>query len=195
MSKLRVGVLISGRGSNMKALVEAAKAPDYPAEIAVVIANEPEAAGLEFAKAQGIAAKCVDHRAFSNKAGFEAELAARLQAHDVQVVALAGFMRVLSADFIRHYEGRIVNIHPSLLPKFKGLHTHERALEAGESEHGCSVHVVTAELDDGPILAQARVAVLPEDTPDTLAARVLVEEHRIYPQALAAFISKSERER
>jgi phosphoribosylglycinamide formyltransferase-1 len=175
----------------MKALVEAAKAPDYPAEIAVIIANEPEAAGLEFAKAQGIAEECVDHRAFANKAGFEAELAARLQAHDVQVVALAGFMRVLSANFIRHYEGRIVNIHPSLLPKFKGLHTHERAISENVSEHGCTVHLVTAELDDGPILAQARVAVLPDDTVHSLSARVLEQEHIIYPQALAEFCTSS----
>jgi phosphoribosylglycinamide formyltransferase 1 len=171
----------------MAALIKAAEAADYPAEIAVVISNRPDAAGLAFAKSHGIPAICIDHKLFADKASFEAQLTATLLSHKVEVIALAGFMRVLSAKFIGQFEGRIVNIHPSLLPKFKGLHTHERAISEGVSEHGCSVHLVTAELDGGPILAQARVAVLPDDTVESLSARVLEQEHIIYAQVLAEF--------
>ncbi|MFN8830544.1 MAG: phosphoribosylglycinamide formyltransferase [Labrys sp. (in: a-proteobacteria)] len=185
----RVAVLISGRGSNMEALIRAAQEPDYPAEIALVIANRPDAGGLATARSAGIAAELVDHTQFPSKAAFEAAIEALLMAHRIDLVALAGFMRILSEPFTRRWEGRLINIHPSLLPAFKGLHTHERALEAGVSEHGCTVHFVTAGMDEGPIIAQARVPVLPGDTAETLAARVLVEEHRLYPQALALVAS------
>ena len=185
MRKLRTAVLISGRGSNMMALVEAARAPDYPAEIVGVLSNRADAKGLEFAAANGIPVAVISHRDFTSREAFEAALDARLRSMKVELIALAGFMRVLSAGFIARWEGRIVNIHPSLLPAYKGLHTHERALADGAVEHGCSVHLVTAELDGGPVLRQARVPVLAGDTPDTLAARVLTAEHRIYPEALA----------
>ncbi len=190
MRRARVGILISGRGSNMSALIAAAKLADYPAEIVCVIANRPDAAGVGVAAAEGIAAQVIDHKAFASKAEFEAALADALAAHGVEIIALAGFMRVLSADFIARYPGRILNIHPSLLPAFKGLDTHERALAAGVKEHGCSVHIVNAELDDGPVLMQAAVPVLEGETPGKLAARVLEAEHRIYPQALAEFAKR-----
>lgn len=190
MRRARVGILISGRGSNMSALIAAAKASDYPAEIVCVIANRPDAAGVGIAAGEGIPAHVVDHKAFKSKAEFEAALADALAAHGVEIVALAGFMRVLSAEFIARYPGRILNIHPSLLPAFKGLDTHERALAAGVKEHGCSVHIVNAELDDGPVLMQGSVPVLEGDTPGKLAARVLEAEHRIYPVALADFAKR-----
>ncbi len=183
--KKRVAVLISGRGSNLEALIRAARDPAYPAVIALVIANRPDAGGLATARAAGIAAELVDHTAFAGKHAFEAAIEERLTAHRIDLVALAGFMRILSEPFTRRWDGRLINIHPSLLPAFKGLHTHERALEAAVSEHGCTVHFVTAGMDEGPIIEQARVPVLPGDTPETLAARVLVEEHKLYPRALA----------
>lgn len=173
----------------MEALIRAAREPHYPAEIVLVIANRPDAGGLATARRAGIAAALVDHTQFPSKAAYEAAIEALLTAHRIDLVALAGFMRILSEPFTRRWEGRLINIHPSLLPAFKGLHTHERALEAGVSEHGCTVHFVTAGMDEGPIIAQARVPVLPGDTADTLAARVLVEEHRLYPQALALVAS------
>jgi phosphoribosylglycinamide formyltransferase 1 len=185
MRKIRSAVLISGRGSNMMALVEAAKEADYPAEIVAVISNRPDAKGLEFARSNGIAATLLDHKAYASRAEFESNLDVRLRELAVDVIALAGFMRVLSADFIKKWQGRIINIHPSLLPAYKGLHTHERVLADGGRIHGCSVHHVTAELDDGPVILRAEVPVLAGDTPDSLAARVLDEEHRIYPEALA----------
>ena len=190
MRRARVGILISGRGSNMSALIAAAKASDYPAEIVCVIANRPDAAGVGIAAAEGISAQVIDHKAFDSKTDFEAALAAALDAYGVEIIALAGFLRVLSSDFIARYPGRILNIHPSLLPDFKGLDTHERALAAGVKEHGCSVHIVNAELDDGPVLMQAMVPVLEGDTPGKLAARVLEAEHRIYPAALAEFAAR-----
>ena len=190
MRRARVGILISGRGSNMSALIAAAKASDYPAEIVCVIANRPDAAGVGIAAAEGISAQVIDHKAFDSKTDFEAALAAALDAYGVEIIALAGFLRVLSSDFIARYPGRILNIHPSLLPDFKGLDTHERALAAGVKEHGCSVHIVNAELDDGPVLMQAMVPVLEGDTPRKLAARVLEAEHRIYPAALAEFAAR-----
>ena len=185
MRKLRTAILISGRGSNMMALVEAARAAEYPAEIVCVVANTADAKGLEFAAANGIATRVIDHKAFPSREAFEKALGAYLRSMNVEAMALAGFMRVLTAGFIAGWDGRMINIHPSLLPAYKGLHTHERAIADGAKVHGCSVHLVTPELDGGPVLLQAEVPVLPEDTADVLAARVLTEEHRIYPQALA----------
>lgn len=185
MRKLRTAILISGRGSNMMALVEAARAAEYPAEIVCVVANTADAKGLEFAAANGIATRVIDHKAFPSRAVFEAALDAYLRGMNIEAIALAGFMRVLTAGFIAGWDGRMINIHPSLLPAYKGLHTHERAIADGAKVHGCSVHLVTPELDGGPVLLQAEVPVLPEDTAQVLAARVLTEEHRIYPQALA----------
>ncbi|MBV1706902.1 MAG: phosphoribosylglycinamide formyltransferase [Hyphomicrobiales bacterium] len=187
MSAARVStaVLISGRGSNMQALVEAAADPHFPASIDLVIANRPDAAGLAYAQAHGIRTALVEHRNFASREAFDAALQAQLSSHHVEFICLAGFMRVLTADFVAAWAGRIINIHPSLLPDFKGLDTHARALAAKVGEHGCSVHHVTAGLDEGEVIMQARVAVLADDTPATLAARVLREEHRIYPLALA----------
>jgi len=183
---VRTAILISGRGSNMMALIAAARRPSYPAGIVLVLSDRPEAAGLSAAREAGVAAEAIDFRSFHGKLAFEAALDARLRAAGVELVCLAGFMRILSADFVDRWEGRILNIHPSLLPDLRGLHTHERALAEGRAEHGCTVHHVSAELDAGPIVAQARVPVMPGDDAGRLAARVLVEEHRTYPVALAA---------
>lgn len=185
MSKVRAGVLISGRGSNMMALVEAAKAPAYPAEIVCVISNRADAAGLDFARANGIAAEVIDRRAYASRQAYDEALNAALRAHGAEIVACAGFMRILTAGFIARWQGLLINIHPSLLPAYRGLQTHQRALADHAKVHGCTVHHLTAELDAGPVILQAEVPVLPGDTPETLAARVLGEEHRIYPQALA----------
>jgi phosphoribosylglycinamide formyltransferase-1 len=182
--RVRTAIFLSGRGSNMKALAAAARRPDFPAEIALVLSDRPQAPGLEAALEAGLAAEAVDFRSFSGEPAFEAAIDARLRAAGVELICLAGFMRILSASFVERWEGRILNIHPSLLPDLRGLHTHERALAEGRAEHGCTVHYVSAELDAGPIIAKARVPVLPGDDPETLAARVLVEEHRIYPVAL-----------
>jgi phosphoribosylglycinamide formyltransferase-1 len=180
-----VVILISGRGSNMEAIVRAA----IPgARIAAVISNRPEAAGLEFARRHGIATAVVDHKAHPSREAFDTALAAAIDAFAPDLVVLAGFMRVLGEAFVRRYEGRMLNIHPSLLPAFPGLHTHERALQEGCRVHGATVHFVTPALDHGPIVVQAAVPVLPDDTPETLAARVLVQEHRIYPQAVRWFV-------
>ena len=188
MRRRRAAVLISGRGSNMEALIEAARAPDYPAEIVLVLSNNPEAGGLETARAAGIAARAIDHRPFGrDRAAHEAEIDQCLREAGVEIVCLAGYMRLLSPFLVSAWAGRMLNIHPSLLPAHKGLHTHERAIEAGDTEHGCTVHLVTEDLDSGPIIAQARVPVWVGDTPQTLAARVLVEEHRLYPEALRQF--------
>ncbi len=184
-TRKRTAILISGRGSNMSALVEAARAPDYPAEIVLVASNRSEAAGLTLAKQAGLATAAVDAKIYAGRDEFDAALQILLDIHRIELICLAGFMRILSESFVRHWAGRMINIHPSLLPQFKGLHTHARALASGATEHGCSAHYVTAELDAGPIIRQARVPVLPGDTPESLAARVLVEEHRIYPLALA----------
>ena len=185
MTKKRVAVLISGRGSNMTALIEAAGAPDYPAEIVLVVSNRPEAAGLSGARAVGIATALVDHTAFGgDRQAFEHALDAELIAHRIDIVCLAGFMRLLSPWFVSRWSGRILNIHPALLPQFKGLHTHRRALEAGVARHGATVHFVVPQMDSGPIVVQESVPVIAGDTEETLAARVLEVEHRIYPQAL-----------
>ncbi|MBY0257508.1 phosphoribosylglycinamide formyltransferase [Methylobacterium sp.] len=183
--KTRVAILISGRGSNMASLIAAAAAPDFPAEIVLVASNRPEAGGLAFAAERGIATLALDHRAYPSRAAFDAALQAELTAADIDLVVLAGFMRIFSAGFVEAWAGRMINIHPSLLPLFKGVHTHEQALKAGVRLHGCTVHYVVPELDAGPIIAQAAVPVLPGDDADALAARILVQEHRLYPQALA----------
>lgn len=189
MTKRRVGVLISGRGSNMQALLAAAAVAGYPAEIALVLSNVADAAGLEIARAAGVRAEAIPHKPFGrDRAAHEAALIERLEAAGVEIVCLAGYMRVLTPLFVRHYAGRMLNIHPSLLPGLEGVDTHARALAAGAKLHGCTVHLVTEDLDAGPILAQAAVPVLPGDTPDSLAARVLVQEHRLYPAALRALI-------
>jgi phosphoribosylglycinamide formyltransferase 1 len=184
--RVRTAVLISGRGSNMVALIEAARSPDFSAEIVLVLSDDLAAAGLPFAREMGVAAEAMDFRTYPGRAAFEASLQSRLLDASVEMVCLAGFMRVLSPSFVEGWRGRMLNIHPSLLPNLRGLNTHERALAAGLAEHGCTVHFVTAELDAGPILAQARVPVLLGDDVSALAARVLKEEHRIYPQALDA---------
>lgn len=185
VEKKRVAILISGRGSNMVSLIEAARAPDYPAEIVLVLSNRPDAAGLDRARAAGIPARAIDHKAFPDRAGFDAALQAELEGAGIELIVLAGFMRILTDAFVEAWAGRMINIHPSLLPLFKGTHTHERALEAGVRLHGCTVHYVVPELDAGPIVAQAAVPVLPGDDADTLSARVIVQEHRLYPAALA----------
>ena len=185
----RVAVLISGRGSNMASLIEAAQDPAYPAEIVLVVSNRPDAGGLERARAAGIATAVVDHKGHPDRASFDAALDATLRQHGIEIVCLAGFMRILTPGFVESWAGRMLNIHPSLLPAFKGTDTHARALAAGVARHGCTVHFVTPELDSGPIVAQAEVPVLPNDTEDTLAARVLAQEHLLYPRALALVAS------
>ncbi len=189
MRRKRAGILISGRGSNMKALVEAARAPDYPAEIVHVVSNIADAPGLAYAQAQGIATHVMNHRDYASREAYDASLSAHLKSRELDIICCAGFMRILSPAFIHDWEGRILNIHPSLLPAYKGLHTHERALADGATEHGATVHLVTAELDVGPIVAQAKVPVLPGDTADSLAARVLAVEHPLYVKALALVAS------
>lgn len=181
-------ILISGRGSNMEAVVRAAENEGWPARIAAVISNKPEAKGLEFAQSRGIPTAVVANKDFASRAEFDAALQETIDRFTPDLVVLAGFMRILTAPFVAHYEGRMLNIHPSLLPLFPGLGTHQQALDAGESEHGATVHFVTAELDHGPVVAQARVPVLPGDTEDTLSARVLVEEHKLYPHAVRLFV-------
>lgn len=190
MAKPRVAILISGRGANMSALIEAAKAPGYPAEIALVLSNRPDAAGLKNARTAGIATALVDHARFGkDRDAFERAVAAELVTRRIDVVCLAGFMRVLSPELVSRWSGRMLNIHPALLPAFKGLDTHERALAAGVKIHGATVHFVVPEVDAGPIVAQAAVPVLDGDTPDTLAARVLAAELKLYPLALALVMS------
>ncbi|MGD1037626.1 MAG: phosphoribosylglycinamide formyltransferase [Roseiarcus sp.] len=184
-ARAQVAILISGRGSNMAALIEAARAPDFPAQIALVLSNSRDAGGLALAREAGIATEIVESRNFPGREAFEAAVQQRLAAHRIDLICLAGFMRILSAPFVESWRGRMLNIHPSLLPNLRGLHTHQRALAAGLEEHGCTVHFVESELDAGPIVAQARVPVLPGDDADALAARVLVEEHKLYPTALA----------
>jgi phosphoribosylglycinamide formyltransferase-1 len=185
MARKRVAVLISGRGSNMAALIEAAKDPAYPAEIVLVVSNVPAAAGLLVAEAAGIETTVVDHRQFSkDRASFEQALQAVLENHRVEIVCLAGFMRILTAGFVEKWRGRMINIHPALLPAFKGLDTHKRALDAKVTQHGATVHFVEPEMDSGPVILQGAVEVRPDDTEEELAARVLAVEHRIYPEAL-----------
>ncbi|HQZ12991.1 MAG TPA: phosphoribosylglycinamide formyltransferase [Devosia sp.] len=184
-ARKRVAILISGRGSNMSALIEAAKSSGYPAEIVGVFSNKPDAAGLPIAAADGIATASLSHRDYASREAFDAAMEAILLGWQPDIVCLAGFMRILSAGFTERWAGRLINIHPSLLPLHRGLHTHARALEAGDAEHGCTVHFVTPGLDEGPTIAQARIPILPGDTPDSLSTRLLAEEHRLYPRALA----------
>ena len=186
----RVAILISGGGSNMMSLVKAMQADDFNAKPVLVLANNTDAGGIAKAHTQGIATEVVDHRPYKgDRAAFEAVLHDTIVKYQPDILCLAGFMRVLTAGFIDNWEGKMLNIHPSLLPKYTGLHTHQRALDAGDKKAGCSVHVVTAKLDDGPLLGQAEVPILPGDTAETLAARVLVEEHKIYPAALKTFVA------
>lgn len=193
MTRAETAILISGRGSNMRALVEAAQQPRFPASIALVLSNRADAPGLEFARAAGIATAVIDHRGFGKgdeaRRAFEAALDAELRAHGAELVCLAGFMRLLTPAFADAWRGRLLNIHPSLLPAFKGLDVHRRMIEAGVKIAGCTVHFVSAEMDAGPIIGQAAVAVSPDDDADRLAARILAEEHRLYPACLAAVAS------
>lgn len=183
MKKVRTAILISGGGSNMAMLIAAAKASDYPAEIVLVASSTPDAGGITKAKAAGIPSFAFDHRQYDRE-GLERAVDAELEKAGVELICLAGWMRLLSPYFVGKWHNRMINIHPSILPAYKGLHTHRRAIEAGEKEHGCSVHFVRQEMDDGPVIAQARVPVRPGDTPEILAARVLKEEHKLYPHAL-----------
>ena len=188
--KTPVAILISGRGSNMRALIEAAASPDYPARITSVISNRPDAAGLAHARAEGIDTAVIDHKAFASREAFEQVLHDKLCAAGAEVICNAGFMRLLTPGFVRRWQGHQLNIHPSLLPAFKGLHTHERVLAAGVRITGCTVHIVSEEMDAGPILAQAAVPVLEGDTPEQLAARVLTAEHRLYPATLRRYLEQ-----
>ena len=189
MSRKRVAILISGRGSNMSALIDAARAPDYPAEIVGVLSNRAAAPGLATAAAEGIASASLAQSKFPSRDMFEDVMTQILESWDVDFICLAGFMRVLGEDFVNRWEGRMINIHPTLLPLYRGLHTHERALADGATKSGCTVHFVTPGLDEGAAILQAEVPVLPGDTPATLAARILIEEHRIYPEALRMLAS------
>jgi len=189
--KPRIGILISGRGSNMEALIQAAKAPDYPAEIVLVISNRADAPGLEIARANGIDAIAIPSKSFGkDREAHEKAIDAALSEAQINIVCLAGYMRLLTPYFVSRWSGRMLNIHPSLLPAYPGLETHARVLAAGEPQHGCTVHLVTETMDEGPILAQATVPVLPADTEDSLAARVLEQEHILYPAALAAYLRR-----
>src|SRR5215470_739408 len=186
MARKRVAILISGRGANMAALIAAANKPGYPAEIALVLSNRPEAGGLKRASAEGVATAVVDHTDFGkDREGFERAVQTHLETQSIEIVCLAGFMRLFTPSFVLRWNSRMINIHPALLPSFKGLHTHERALRAGVKIHGATVHFVAPEVDSGPIIAQAAVPVLDDDTPDALAARVLAAELRLYPLALS----------
>lgn len=184
MGRIKLAVLVSGRGSNLQSLIEACQQPHFPAEISIVISNKPEAYALVRAQNAGIATTVIDHKGFESREDFEDALHAELIQHNIDLVCLAGFMRVLTASFVERWEGRMINIHPSLLPKYKGLHTHERALEAGDTESGCTIHFVTAGMDEGPVILQKSVKIEKGDTPDILAARVLEQEHVAYPEAV-----------
>jgi phosphoribosylglycinamide formyltransferase-1 len=183
-------ILISGRGSNMEAVVRAARSEQWPARIVAVISNKADAKGLEFAQSHGIATAVVPNKAYASREAFDAALQQEIDRFAPDLVVLAGFMRILTPGFVDHYAGRLLNIHPSLLPLFPGLHTHQQALDAGVARHGATVHFVTAQLDHGPVVAQAEVDVLPGDTEDTLAARVLVQEHQLYPRAIRLFVEE-----
>ena len=180
----RLAVLISGTGSNLQAILDAIDAGDLPARVNLVLSNKAGAAGLARAERAGVPAQAIDHRGFPDRASFDQAMIERIDAHGADTVVLAGFMRILSPGFVRHYQGRLINIHPSLLPKYPGLNTHARALEAGDREHGCSLHFVTDELDGGPLIAQARFPVAANDTAETLSEKVQAQEHRLYPQVL-----------
>lgn len=191
-NKTRLVILISGRGSNMRSIIEAIDAQQIDATVSAVISNRPDAAGLDYAKAQSIATAVVDHKAFSDRESFDKALAERIDDYKPDFVILAGFMRILTSGFVEHYRNKLINIHPSLLPKFKGLNTHQRAIDAGEKEHGASVHFVTAELDDGPVIMQAKVNILADDSAESLAARVLEQEHQLYPAAIQKLVNSKQ---
>lgn len=184
IEKIKLAILISGRGSNMCALIDACQNPDFPAAVSLVLSNRPDADGLSYAQKYGISTEIVDHKTFGNREDFEDALHERILPYNVDLVVLAGFMRILTASFIEKWPNRIINIHPSLLPDYKGLHTHERALADRRSHAGCTVHYVIPEMDSGEIIVQKRVPILPSDTPHTLAARVLEQEHIAYPEAV-----------
>ncbi len=188
-TRKRTAILISGHGSNMRALAEAARDAAFPAEIVLVLSNRPEAGGLSFAKDAGIATAAVDHKIYAGREEFERSIQVLLELHRIELICLAGFMRLLTPVFVGSWSGRLLNIHPALLPAYRGLHTHKRALDDGVKIHGCTVHFVVPAMDEGPIIAQAAVAVLDHDTPESLAARVLEQEHLIYPRALALIAS------
>lgn len=187
----RVVILISGRGSNMVSIVNAVNNGLLPIKIAAVISNRPDAAGIEFAQQAGIDTAIIDHKTFASREEFDAAMAIEIDSYKPDLVVLAGFMRILTTEFVEHYTNKLINIHPALLPKFKGMDTHQRAIDAGETEHGASVHFVTAELDAGPVILQARVPVLKTDTADILAARVLEQEHKLYPEAIKKWVTQS----
>jgi len=190
VKRVRTAVFISGRGSNLSALIDAARAPDYPAKIALVFSNKEDAGGLAVAHEAGIPTKVISHKAFASREEFDAAIDAALRAAGIELIAEAGFMRIHSEWFVKRWHGRMINIHPSLLPLFPGIKVHEQALAAGVTESGCTVHYMVPELDAGPIIAQAKVPVLPGDTPETLAARVLAAEHKLYPEALRTVAQK-----
>ncbi len=181
-------ILISGRGSNMVSIVDAINAGELPATVAAVISNRPDAPGIAFAQQANIPTAVIDHKTFDSRESFDQAMAKEIDKYSPKLVVLAGFMRILTSEFVQHFSDRLINIHPALLPKFKGLNTHQRAIDAGEKEHGASVHIVTPELDDGPVVLQARVPVLKNDTAETLAARVLEQEHKLYPAAIKKLI-------
>ncbi len=187
----RVVILISGRGSNMISIVNAVNDGSLPVKIAAVISNRPDAAGIEFAQQAGIDTAIIDHKSFASREDFDQAMASRIDNYSPDLVILAGFMRILTTEFVEHYANKLINIHPALLPKFKGMDTHQRAIDAGETEHGASVHFVTAELDAGPVILQATVPVLSTDTAETLSARVLEQEHKLYPEAINKLVTKS----
>lgn len=191
-NKTRLVILISGRGSNMRSIIEAIDAQQIDATVSAVISNRPDAAGLDYAKAQSITTAVVDHKTFSDRDSFDKALAERIDDYKPDFVILAGFMRILTSGFVKHYRNKLINIHPSLLPKFKGLNTHQRAIDAGEKEHGASVHFVTAELDDGPVIMQAKVNILADDSAESLAARVLEQEHQLYPAAIQKLVNSKQ---
>ncbi len=193
--RTKVAVLISGRGSNMGALIEAAKDPAFPGEIALVLSNKADAAGLQTARANGIEARAIEGKAYPTREAHEAEMAAAIESSGAEFVCLAGYMRLLTPGFVQRFAGRMINIHPSLLPLFPGLHTHERALAAGMRIHGCTVHFVTEAMDEGPIVAQAAIAIRPDDTAESLGRRLLAAEHRLYPHALRLVLEAGAGER
>lgn len=190
IKKLKLAILISGRGSNMLSILKACEDSDFPAEISVVLSNRPDAQGIETAKTYGIATEVVDHKLFDTRESFENMMLSCLGNHEIDLIILAGFMRILTPHFVEKWPDKIINIHPSLLPDYKGLHTHERAINDGKTEAGCTVHYVTPELDDGPIILQKRVPIVKGDTPETLATRVLEQEHIIYPEAIKIVAEK-----